>query len=80
MHFIFELNWDSLNEGHFHLELECLNEALVLFNQSYLIRVYLIWINFLSFFSAGNEKKSVLGINIFFKFMLCFAQHKNIGL
>lgn len=36
-----------MNEGHFNLESECLNKGLMLFNQSYIIRFYVIWINFL---------------------------------
>lgn len=42
---VFKINSGSLNKGHFNLELECLNRALMLFNQSYIIRFYLIWIN-----------------------------------
>lgn len=42
---VFKINSGGLNEGHFNLELECLNRALMLFNQSYIIRFHLIWIN-----------------------------------
>lgn len=38
---------NKMNKGHFNLKLECLNRGLMLFNQFYIIRFYLIWINFL---------------------------------
>lgn len=43
-----------LNEGHFNLELKFLNISFMLFNKSYLIRFYLIWVNFLQLFPVGN--------------------------